>query len=727
MRAGIAQPRQNHSQLSLCKNSGEGNRDEEQSNLHPTICCSLLSRRDPARILSQMAVERIYIGGLDPPRLSGKDIIPRLKGLDIEVHSVIDKEGKSFVHLTATSKGSESALDIISKTYNNVKWKGCKIIVAEARPHFLERLEMERKELAESKKLSETKKDEPVVATASDDDKDSTIKIPRRLRIRRKHGDEAFHVDTRPWSVDNWSSFSKAKDKLRSRVKKNIAKRKETKNPSYKVMPMMHRAVHIRFDSSSKDIQSPIHSDSSSDDDLDSEPLSSADDDGLAGDGSEGSDDSLSERKAMNSSYAWSDDSDDDSQNDETKASDLGSEEEEFGPANYSSREVYPNENGQETVPSKPQAADRDDYPWSSESSSDESSEHISTRHSFQEVTTVDEFAAGIDLESDVRESDGEEQTPMEQNVSDYPLDDIKKDVSSNLNVLADLFPDLAKATPALVHEKLGVSDGSLSTKSPALDLSFGSKAVMPRFDPNDVVSTQKYEVHEGRSADSESSSKGEEDNMRSMGSHSSTKDELDDEDQKTEDRKRKEESTKEASNIYHQGKLEHVFREARISWESRKAEPSQKQTESSGAFTFGFQLDKPPIEATPTNEVGGFSFRFDLPQDPTVSDRPMQPQTRTNDVGNADMDVEATREIESPVVERRRKGLLYSMEELDSYENDFFAHNEGRRIMEDLQGFRADGEVRENWIKERQALTLDWKRKRKHAMSRIQKRMKFR
>ena len=72
-----------------------------------------------------MTVERIYIGGLNPPQLTGADIVSRLKSLDIEVLSVIAKENKPFVHLTATSKGSDSALEIISRKYNNVKWKGC--------------------------------------------------------------------------------------------------------------------------------------------------------------------------------------------------------------------------------------------------------------------------------------------------------------------------------------------------------------------------------------------------------------------------------------------------------------------------------------------------------------------------------------------------------------------------------------------------------------------------
>ena len=104
-----------------------------------------------------MSVERIYIGGLDPPRLSAKDVMNRLESLDdIELGSTVTKQDdddenhKSFFHLTAISKKpTASALEIISKKYHNVKWKGCKLAVEAARPHFLERLEEERRKRTE--------------------------------------------------------------------------------------------------------------------------------------------------------------------------------------------------------------------------------------------------------------------------------------------------------------------------------------------------------------------------------------------------------------------------------------------------------------------------------------------------------------------------------------------------------------------------------------------------
>ena len=40
---------------------------------------------------------------------------------------------------------------------------------------------------------------------------------------------------------------------------------------------------------------------------------------------------------------------------------------------------------------------------------------------------------------------------------------------------------------------------------------------------------------------------------------------------------------------------------------------------------------------------------------------------------------------------------------------------------------FQYDDQDKQIWLKERETLTLDWKRKRKYAMTRIQKRMKFR
>ena len=97
-----------------------------------------------------MVVERIYIGGLDPPRLCAKDVLDRLESI-VELGTVEDRD-KSFVHFTAEAKEPNvSALEAISKQYHNVKWKGCRLAVAAARPHFLERLQEEIRQRTENK------------------------------------------------------------------------------------------------------------------------------------------------------------------------------------------------------------------------------------------------------------------------------------------------------------------------------------------------------------------------------------------------------------------------------------------------------------------------------------------------------------------------------------------------------------------------------------------------
>jgi hypothetical protein len=623
-----------------------------------------------------MSVDRIFIGGLDPPRLTGEDIVRRLKSLDIEVLSVIDKKNKPFLHLTATSKGSESALEIISKTYNNVKWKGCKISVAEARPHFLERLVMERKELAEAAQQSEMQQQEPVTAPP-DEENHPTNNIPRRLKVRKKFGDAAYHVDTKPWSVDNWSSFSKASGKLRNRVKKYNLKTKEIKDPSVTMTPLMHRAAHIRFESSAAESRVVVHSQSSSDEE------------------------SVDEKSSAS-------DSDSDS----------------------SDEKPFVREPEDDVVAAKPQVIEKDGYQWSSDSSSDsssdESSVHITRNRPFQDVTTADEFAAGLGMDSDNDDSDGDEPNQMEQNLSERKSHfDMDNDVSSNLNALAGLFPDMAYKSPALVDDKPAGADGTLDKSATASKSIFGRGAMMPRYDPNDV-STKKYEVQDEVHATKEALTQSEDEKSHDEDAHSNVE-ETDSDGEKEEIYNDQEPSKEEASPVYHQGKLENVFREARSAWEGQTNQPAQNDTESGGAFTFGFDLGKPSVEAASNDNADGFTFKFDLPPESTINDSLKRRQDERNVSASEDMDVDTPNDAEAPVDEKRRRGIRFSMEELESHQTIFFAYNEGERIMKDLQGFRSDGEVKEHWLKQRQTLTLDWKNKRKHAMSRIQKRMKFR
>ena len=74
-----------------------------------------------------------------------------------------------------------------------------------------------------------------------------------------------------------------------------------------------------------------------------------------------------------------------------------------------------------------------------------------------------------------------------------------------------------------------------------------------------------------------------------------------------------------------------------------------------------------------------------------------------------------------------RRRGLMLPDSAVDHYYNKFFELNDGLAIQRDPDGFRNDEAVKADWHKERHALTQDWKRKRKFALSRLQKNNKFR
>jgi hypothetical protein len=82
-----------------------------------------------------------------------------------------------------------------------------------------------------------------------------------------------------------------------------------------------------------------------------------------------------------------------------------------------------------------------------------------------------------------------------------------------------------------------------------------------------------------------------------------------------------------------------------------------------------------------------------------------------------------------------RRKGLEFDEHDLQRYVDGFFSWNEGTKILDTTDGdpnvnderFQYDDKEKQIWLKERETLTMDWKRKRKYAMTRINKRMKVR
>jgi hypothetical protein len=736
--------------------------------------------------------ERIYIGGLDPPRLSSTDVLRRLKAVKgIEIESVTccnnkdndddddsdddsyinENDNKPYLHVTAVSKDEDlTALSIISKQYHNVKWKGCKLVVEAAKPHFLERLREERKVKDEALATSTAiecntiASEDGVITTEEKQEQQlsnnitttaTTGLIPRRLKVRKKHGHAAFHVDTQPWSVDNWFFFNKARDKLEDRVEKyhtdTIINNKKPPHARLVAKPLMHRAVHIRFQDKVKSVsqnKNPNNS-SSGTDDITSHEVKKNDDN-------------------ESSSIISSSDSDSDSSNE------YGEKERE---------NVLQEVSVSMNVKEKEVKVDK--YHWSS--SEDESSDDDDDEEEYSnfrpplknnsllssvEISGTDEFAAGFDDTSSFDENieDGQlEDTESSDNYDQSGDSNIESglvgDVSSNLNILSSIFPDMVDAKPVNPSSEHDPNLDNPNITSSTNKSKSVPNGIMPRFDPN-AKSSEQYIVEKlpteqdgsDISPTNESSCKNNSDDDASV------EDECGDDNVTGEKPKNPAEYEVDTTpaltqdGVYDQDKLENVFRDARDGWEGQDTRttlvndtPTRTNPDSSsgtGAFSFGFNLSdndnankQKVIEKNPTKD-NTFSFSFDVPVSVPVPVQAQVDSTTINIPTEKEKDLEYTNasissraEIDTTddgkntdsdtVVLPRRRGINLPEQDLKRYVDNFFGCNNGLYIMRNVDGFKKDDRERAEWNRERQSLTLDWKRKRKYAINRIQKRMK--
>jgi hypothetical protein len=509
----------------------------------------------PHQTSGKMTVERVYIGGLDPSRLTAQEIMDRLQTdvqNQVELREIsVSKGSVSYCHFGAVSlQNDRTALEILRKLYNNVKWKGCKIKVEEAKPHFLERLAKQHQE-----------RDAP---TQQANATEAGI-IPRHLKIRKGHGEESWKVDTKPCKVKDWSAFSKMRQKLLLKKQQQQEKEQELlkkqkqqqSDPTTLKGAYWNRAVHLRFDEDAAlaNLQSP-----SSNCTIESSSSSSSEE----------------EQPRSKSGYIWSDDSDDDSSSASEKA--------------------------------KPRAT-RQAYEWSDDD--DESSKDGSVQGPVNPITQQvipdegskpwqklvhDEFADGIHDEdgNDVASAPGSEtangEDPGENGV------EMQLDVQANLKLLGELFPELAgrKAVPIKEKEVKTVPSG------------WGSTGQMLRFDPT-KQSAGQYLLEKPKD-DSGSSDESE---KLPMKEDSGRERDIDSEDQRKseEESSPKEEQEPEiVDSIYEEGELEQVFRGAR---EQVTAAPATNGPTNEG-FSFGFQLEEEPKSK---DDKGAFSFSFSVPE----------------------------------------------------------------------------------------------------------------
>ena len=485
--------------------------------------------------MGDKSIERIYVGGLDPSRgLTVEIVASRLcevknveilsiNDMNIQQYKEMQSNGKSiynnskravfdedgdlvdtrnFFYVEACCRvdaptsevvvppsPSASALDILAKQYNGVKWMGCNLRVESARPHLLKRLEHEREQLRNDNQESmneESKHDEAEQLLLDE----KVIKPRRRLRIRKRFGEEAFHVDTLPHPIDlqyggggddadveGWNQFStlhkRMHDKWQSQQKKLVERRKmerrlwasgkkidpisvTEKNDDLRSLMFLNRGIHIRFnehevstkESVTKDVPPQLDASVAS-----SSALSSSDSE----DSSTHAEINITARKA----YVWSDednDDDDDGEDDGRDEVDIQS----FNDVNkVAASEKH--DAGKQYVWSDDETEEDDitakSHDCNIDTTQPQGDKEIMTRKygkalvggsEYTRAVAIDEFSGGMDFDSVTNSHDGgsmassnsEDDDNSERDsveTSDLCLDN---DIRSNMDVLSRMFPD---------------------------------------------------------------------------------------------------------------------------------------------------------------------------------------------------------------------------------------------------------------------------------------------
>ena len=716
---------------------------------------------------------RIYIGGMDPLRgLTSQDVLHRLEtrlkerpeGSNLLQMNDLHVGDCYFQFTICTTKGDdddhEDPLAVIKSWFHNVTWKGCKLRVDEARPHFLQRLQDEiqlrnqsrhqpAESVGEEKAQTTTLLDDQngnnnnnetvISSTSGDADAAASSVLPRHWRIRRGFGETAHHVDTQPCRVTDWAMFSRTRERCRVQQKKMT----QSLETDPKKLSYYNRSIHFIFPDSDngdgvvgRQLNREASGASSDHDSSDqnssateengklkngSKYIWSDDDDGDSSDSSSADDSSHADTAAqqipltmvLDAAESLSEESDTDEglQNDSPHVPDRSFEEtlEEPSCDLHEKSELLETNAGREYVWSD------GDESFSEENAGSSERRKIATLRELKPTDDgLNEFAPGVvdfdDASLNERARSADEPTTCSSDDVD-----LQQDVEKNLRVLSRLFPELSKEVPIQIKS----NDAEKSEKdvnNPRLLSGWGAMGQMLRFDPTnpqsanllmlDADSKDASAKSENQTSESDSSSTGVEGAEETKLMKDSTQDNNSDHAKKL--------------NIYEQTKLEQVFKEVRES--TIPVTQSGSDAVASG-FSFGFDLgDAKPIETTKAPEPFSFSFPHAEINASTTNDEKYQQDNISDDAQEWDPVVAHLK----PQRRQPRAFEFPSEEELDERVRHFYCDfNEGARMMNDLEGWRNDPSVKERWMKERFALTQDWKRKRKYAMSKKQKRFK--
>jgi hypothetical protein len=752
-------------------------------------------------------IQRIYVGGIAPPLLTVEMVQSRLIKTLSEAIDIISfdasksktnlwgEDTQTFFFMTAKLKNIEngrrydSALDAVAKLYNNVKWKNCTLKVEKARLHILDRLKLEREQLQHErdKNLINTNESSIQILDGNHDNSDATHtkKLKRHLRIRRRFGEEAYVVDTKPIEANNQKELHLSLKKHREKLTKHIdllhlSKKKkkdqwakdslkQESNVSLQSKVFLNRAVHIHFDESNIDHNYMTHK--LFDEKVERQPTVSdnnSDSTGSVSSRSDSDDDIDETKEEEGKIYAWSDE---DSSEDSVRSTD--NNEKDLYPSIPNDEESISSE---ESNPSEDTRGSDKGYMWSDsddESSGEEKMNNTTKEYDYNKTKhdDLDEFAAFFNDEADDSSPHDNTSHYDDSEMAKEAAIDLGDDVKSNLVIVAKLFPEIATKVPISFTSE---GEKRQSQNTVGLD-SFG---IIQRYDPfsesianHDHDTEQdnsdlKYEPNQAKvlqdddekdhSSPSESSVSEESgsDDDDDDGDDDNDNDDRDVKDSKgndimtvndsmpclpTEQHQKGDEPQKDSGtkpvmmeHIYEQKKLENIFQQDRT---------SVGTTAFSMSSLFQTEIGNHGASALSQGANGGFSFSFEPGQDDSQnanSSDIVEPnviqETAVKDVELPASLIEVSADqldSTAPVLNlKKRRGMTFSEQELDAYVNDFFQFNEGIDLVtEHLQNMKSSMYLKsqDEWHEQRKSLTSDWKRKHKFAVAQRKKKFRYR
>lgn len=758
--------------------------------------------------------ERIYIGGIQPPKLTVEMVQKRMaSSLDDRIDFVSfdtvksrtakndpwgrDDDAQTFFFATVRCKKGNrhsdfcgtaninqqhqctspndqgynmSPFDIIAKHYHNVKWKGCTLRVEKAKLHILKRLEQERMEMLN---IEQAKKMPLQAATTSEASNVSLCswqktspldlqqgqKIKRNLRIKRKFGEEAYSVDTKPIQTNNYKDFHIAWKKLRMKRLKHVSDsstdntrkysqennrltKSYSNNCSLQSKSYLNRAVHIVFDTTGDASENDISTRSNSDSIVESYEWSDSDetDGNVSDDGSfdlDGTKENQTQVKLQESKVVTihdltsmpllpcqellSSSSSSQSLDDNSSSSNHNH--------NYNHNKCNSNNNN---------SKDSSGYVWSDSDSDSDSKQEENRRGQSDTLMqkldcnnqlkygNSDEFASELNDSILIPLKSAEVDVVAKHDDPDFQEKSIslEDDVRMNMKMAIELFPDLSGIQPVTF-------DARGEQTSQELSSGWDTVGLMKRYDPF-ASSASRYEVKDGLMKNVNH----EENNMEKEQDKSSFEDsDVCDASTNKNDRNvtSMEENGTMATRNVTQNTSQKMIVEVKPKlqvYEQQKLEQVFQQDRTSQGTT-GFQISSLFDQSLFTNVASGPSgqkqnFSFGFVSDEKENSSSTKRDEHIEELDEREMTHESVLEKTQTVPEqiskaswtlKKRTGLLFTDEEINILVEKFYSANEGisgfSAIMENPKLTEEDNK---KWEEERKSLTLDWKRKYKQA-----------